>query len=189
MDFQPFISEAVQALVGLVSLAAITVFFKLKKHFIGWIDSKTTGQQRETLHRVAEEAFAIVETSMSGQQGDSKLNAAIDYASKNLADMGIQVQPTAMRAAIEKAVLAHKAQAAQIVATSGAPAEQPQTSPLPDHVQNLLAAAAAFTMAENQGVEAPQPTASTAPVESPTQTPVEPPAPTPAPAPTPTTWA
>ncbi|WP_088832652.1 phage holin [Paenibacillus tyrfis] len=156
MDFQPFISEAVQVIVGLVSLAAVTVFFKLKKHFIDWVDSKTTGQHRETLHRVAEEAFAIVETSMSGQKGDAKLNAAIDYVSKNLVEAGIQVQPTAIRAAIEKAVLMHKAATGQGPKTE-APAEQPQTAPMPDHVQQLLEAINAFATASKQGEAAPQP--------------------------------
>ncbi|WP_025850203.1 phage holin, LLH family, partial [Paenibacillus ehimensis] len=91
MDFQPFISDIAQAFVGLLSAVAITAFFWLKKHFINWIDSKTTGQQRETLHKVAEEAFAFVETTMTGQKGAEKLNVAIQYASTHLGEMGIKM--------------------------------------------------------------------------------------------------
>ncbi|WP_010498558.1 phage holin [Paenibacillus elgii] len=149
MDFQPFISDAVQVIVGLVSLAAVTVFFKLKKHFINWIESKTTGQHRETLHKVAEEAFAFVETSMTGQKGAEKLNGAIDYVNKHLGDTGIQMDPAAIRAAIEKAVLLHKAATGQATKTE-TPTEQSQPTPLPDHVQQLLAAISAFASAENQ---------------------------------------
>ncbi|WP_025852982.1 phage holin, partial [Paenibacillus ehimensis] len=153
MDFQPFISDAVEVIVGLVSLAAVTVFYKLKKHFIDWIDSKTTGQQRETLHKVAEEAFAFVETTMTGQKGAEKLNVAIQYASTHLGEMGIKMDPAAIRAAIEKAVLLHKTATGQGAKTE-APTDQQQFAPLPDHVQQLLAAVSAFAMAEGQAAAA-----------------------------------
>ncbi|MEC0211835.1 phage holin [Paenibacillus ehimensis] len=162
MDFQPYISDIAQAFVGLLSAVAITAFFWLKKHFINWIDSKTTGQQRETLHKVAEEAFAFVETTMTGQKGAEKLNVAIQYASTHLGEMGIQMDPAAIRAAIEKAVLMHKAATGQ-AAKAEAPAEQQQTTVLPDHVQQLIAAASAFAMAEGQ--PAPQQTVQPAPAQ------------------------
>lgn len=157
MDFQPYISDIAQAFVGLLSAVAITAFFWLKKHFINWIDSKTTGQQRETLHKVAEEAFAFVETTMTGQKGAEKLNVAIQYASTHLGEMGIKMDPAAIRAAIEKAVLLHKAATGQ-PSKAEDPADQPQTTVLPDHVQQLLAAVSAFAMAEGQAAAAPQQT-------------------------------
>ncbi|SCW87081.1 Bacteriophage holin of superfamily 6 (Holin_LLH), partial [Paenibacillus tianmuensis] len=143
MDFQPFISDIALAVIGIASAAAITMFFKLKKNVIGWIDSKTTGQHREILHKVAEEAFAFAETSATGQKGAEKLNAAIEYANTHLGESGIQMNPAAVRGAIEKAYLAHKATTGQKAATE-APAEQPQ----PEHVQQLLAAVNAFSMVE-----------------------------------------
>ncbi|MBU7320260.1 phage holin [Paenibacillus oleatilyticus] len=167
MDFQPFISEIVQFVIGLVALVAITLFFRLKKYVITWIETKTTGQQREMLHRVAEEAFAIVETSMSGQKGTEKLNIAIDYVSKHLGEAGIQMAPAAIRAAIEKAVLTHKAQAAaKIGETPDAPVEQSQQAPMPDHLQLLIDAVTAFAMAERK-VVALQQTVQSAPVDAP----------------------
>ncbi|MFB6364455.1 phage holin [Paenibacillus elgii] len=156
MDFQPFISDIALSVIGLVSAAAITMFFKLKKNVIGWIDSKTTGQHREILHKVAEEAFAFVETSASGQKGAEKLNLAIEYANKHLGESGIQMDPAAIRAAIEKAVLIHNASTGQGAKTE-APAEQLQ--PVPEHVQKLLAAVSDFSMAEKQNESVPwQPT-------------------------------
>ncbi|MFB6367756.1 phage holin [Paenibacillus elgii] len=167
MDFQPFISDIAQSLVGLLSLVAITAFFWLKKHFIGWIDSKTTGQRREVLHKVAEEAFAFVEASASGQKGAEKLNLAIDYVNKHLSEAGIiQMDPAVIRAAVEKAVLMHNASMGQGPKTE-APAEQSQPVPVPEHVQKLLAAVSDLSMAEKQVENVPwQPTSPPA-VDSP----------------------
>ncbi|WP_163854663.1 phage holin, LLH family [Paenibacillus elgii] len=183
MDFQPIISEFVQAVVGIVSVAGVTLFFQLKKYVLSLIKDKL-------LRRAAEEGFAIAETSMAGQKGTEKLNGAIEYANKRLANTGIKMDPVVIRGAIEKAVLKHKAQAAaQTGATPDTPADQSQQASMPDHVQQLLAAISAYAMAENQVTSAPQQAASTPP--APAQASTESPAPMPSPTPTttPTTWA
>lgn len=102
---QPYVATIVLAIVGLlvtVILGAVNVVkAKAGAHF----DAKLTATQRETLHKIAGEAYAYAETAFKDTGGSAKLAEALQYASSQLINRGINVSELEVRAAIEKALL------------------------------------------------------------------------------------
>lgn len=100
---------SVVVLAVITSLAGILIAFvyTARDKALKWLESKTTESQRNTLWKIAQEAFAHAEVAGLPEKGKEKLNYALDYAAKRLQDAGIDVTTAEMKAAIEKACLEH----------------------------------------------------------------------------------
>jgi LL-H family phage holin len=106
---QPYITTVLQALISLLVLFIMGVIAMLRTKVEIWLAARTTAAQRETLHRLAAEAMALAESTYGSLDGPAKLNNALTYVTKRAADLGIDISPQTVRAAIEKAVLDYNA--------------------------------------------------------------------------------
>ncbi|MBP1992103.1 phage holin, LLH family [Paenibacillus eucommiae] len=70
---------------------------------------KTIQEQRELLHKIASEGFALAEQTFKQLGGEQKLSSAQDYVIRRLDAAGVQFSAMEIRAAIEKAVLDYNA--------------------------------------------------------------------------------
>ncbi|KAE8559752.1 phage holin, LLH family [Paenibacillus polymyxa] len=102
---QPAISTIVTAIVGVLVTFALAGINTLKNKANNWLDARTTAAQREVIHKVAGEAFALAQTTFKDVGGVRKMQEALQYASLRLTEQGIVVSPTELQAAIEKAYL------------------------------------------------------------------------------------
>lgn len=88
---------------------AIIVFLgyltTLRKKIGIWLETRTTTQQRDLLHRLAGEAVALAESIYFSGNGPSKLRAAMSYVNERLEDRGIDINAESIRGAIEKSVM------------------------------------------------------------------------------------
>jgi arginine repressor len=94
-----------EQLLGIISLLIIAAMVELRKRILKWIETRTTKEQRELLHKLAEEAFSYTETVFRDLKGKDKLDAAINYVSRAVKKKGIPLESYEIQAAIEKAVL------------------------------------------------------------------------------------
>ncbi|MBP1990192.1 phage holin, LLH family [Paenibacillus eucommiae] len=106
---QPYITGIVQAVIGLLATFLIAGLFAVKKNLEAWVESRTSKEQRELLHKIASEGFALAEQTFKQLGGEQKLSSAQDYVIRRLNAAGIQFTAMEIRAAIEKAVLDYKA--------------------------------------------------------------------------------
>jgi hypothetical protein len=145
---QPYILALLQAVLVALGGVVITAIVKEKSKFINWLQAHSTAKQRDTLHRLGEEAFAYAKTVYVNSDGPSKLAAAMAYFSSRLKEQGINVTPDEMRAVIEKAYLGYQAIITQPVAPDQQVqiVEKPVPAQIPDEVQKLIAAASAFAV-------------------------------------------
>lgn len=102
--FQPIIQQVVLALIGLLTMFALAILTELRIRIKRWIDTRQSAAEREILHRLAEEGFAIVEQTMKSSTAQDKLFAAMTYITKQAEAKGIKVDPETVRATIEKTV-------------------------------------------------------------------------------------
>jgi len=103
-QIQPYINAAVSAIGGLVLAAIAILAATLRAKIQAWVDARTTESQREILHKLAKEAAALAESTFTSEEGPTKLDAAISYVNKRVANYGIKVSAESIVAAIEKAV-------------------------------------------------------------------------------------
>lgn len=101
---QPYITAIMSGAGALVLAAIAAVVTKLRGKIGAWIDAKTTESQRGILHSLAVEAAALAESAYIEGGGPAKLNAAVDYVNKHVAQFGISFSAESIVAAIEKAV-------------------------------------------------------------------------------------
>ncbi|MBY9081188.1 hypothetical protein KIH86_23860 [Paenibacillus sp. HN-1] len=106
-EAQPYITAIVLALIGLLTTVILRSISILQKRVTIWIDSRQSVSERELLHKIAAEAFAIAEKEVSG--ATLKYNAAFAYTSDRLGKAGIKVSSDEIKASIEKAVLDYNA--------------------------------------------------------------------------------
>jgi LL-H family phage holin len=104
---QPYISTIVEALLGLLVAFVLGVVAMLRVRVTTWLEARTTEAQRETLHKLATEAMALVESTYKGMNGPDKLNQAINYVAARVAWSGVDA--ASIKAAVEKAVLDYNA--------------------------------------------------------------------------------
>lgn len=102
---QPYIDAIVGALIGLLVSFVLGVVAMLRVKVTAWLESKTTLQQREILHRLAQEGMSLVEQMYKDANGTDKFNEAFAYAQSRLDRYGIKIPKGDIIAAIEKAVL------------------------------------------------------------------------------------
>lgn len=110
---QPYLNAIVTAIVGVLATMIIAGLKTLQNKANEWLDARTTAAQRETIHKVAGEAFALAQTAFKDLGGDAKLQEALSYALKQLGSRGISVSAQEVQAAIEKAYLDYKAKTVQ----------------------------------------------------------------------------
>jgi len=118
-ELNPYIVAVVQALVGLLAASLLAGIAVLRGKVDKWLEARTTAAQRETLHKLAAEAMALAESAYGHLQGDAKLNQACRYVSARLGDIGIDVKPESIRAAIEAAVLEYNAKVKPTASAAG----------------------------------------------------------------------
>ncbi|OMF35253.1 hypothetical protein BK133_11125 [Paenibacillus sp. FSL H8-0548] len=106
---QPYVDTVVQALIGLLVTFIIGVIAMLQGKVKTWLETRTTAQQREVLHRIAGEAVALFEATIGSGSGRAKLKAAEGYVINHLAKIGSSLTATEIKAAIEKAVADYNA--------------------------------------------------------------------------------
>ncbi|GIP38622.1 hypothetical protein J31TS4_19020 [Paenibacillus sp. J31TS4] len=106
---QPYVSTIVDALLGLLVAVLVAAVLTVKQKVEAWLEQRTTAQQRETLHRLAKEAFAFAESIYKDVNGDRKLKAAEGYLLSRLELIGIKLTDAEIRAAVEKAVIEYNA--------------------------------------------------------------------------------
>jgi hypothetical protein len=104
-ELQPVVLTVVTALIGLLTTYALIGIRKLQQKGEAWLEARTTSTQRDTLHKIAQEAFAHAETAWKDWDGQDKLQAAFDYASRQLKGAGVNVTSDEMKAAIHAAWL------------------------------------------------------------------------------------
>lgn len=101
---QPYVTSIVEALAGLLAVLLLGVIRSLRVKAEAWLEAHTTAAQLDTVHKLAAEAAALVEVTYKEAGGPQKLAAALEYVVDKLDAAGINVDPVAIRAAIEKAV-------------------------------------------------------------------------------------
>lgn len=106
-QLQGALSVIVLALITSLAGIIITFIYTARDRFMKWLESKTTESQRNTLWKIAQEAFARAEAAGITEKGAAKLDYAYDYAAKKLLNVGIHVTVDEIKAAIEKACLEH----------------------------------------------------------------------------------
>ncbi|WP_426452035.1 phage holin, LLH family [Paenibacillus sp. S-38] len=106
---QPHITEIAQSVLTIAALLALAGLRQVKKKALELYKAQTTNEQREALKKVGTEAFAHAETLFKGMGGEAKLDAAYEYASKKLAQLGINLSGDEIKASIHKAWLDHNA--------------------------------------------------------------------------------
>ncbi|URJ46364.1 phage holin, LLH family [Paenibacillus polymyxa] len=121
---QPAINTIVTAVVGVLVTFVLAGINTLKNKANAWLDARTTAAQREVIHKVAGEAFALAQTTFKEAGGIRKMQEALQYASLRLTEQGIVVSPTELQAAIEKAYLEYKAKTKAVLATEAQPDEE-----------------------------------------------------------------
>lgn len=103
-QLQPYVLTVLQALMGLLVAMLLTGIAVMRKKAETWLESRTTAQQREILHKLAVEGAALIEATYEDAGGPAKLAGAFDYVSKRLHELGIEASSQTIQAAIEKAV-------------------------------------------------------------------------------------
>ncbi|MEE4561536.1 phage holin, LLH family [Paenibacillus polymyxa] len=175
---QPAISTIVTAIVGVLVTFALAGINTLKNKANNWLDARTTAAQREVIHKVAGEAFALAQTTFKDAGGVHKMQEALQYASLRLTEQGIIVSPTELQAAIEKAYLEYKAKTKTVLTTEAQPnieatqaAAKEAVSGLAAKLNDFLAQATAEAGPVTSAKVQPEPKPISTPTES-VQTPV-----------------
>ncbi|WP_235209123.1 phage holin, LLH family [Paenibacillus polymyxa] len=104
-----------------------------------WLEARTTAAQREVIHKVTGEAFALAQTAFKEAGGERKLQEALQYASLTLSSQGIVVSQVELRSAIEKAYLEYKAKIKAVLATEEQPNEEAAQAAAKEAVSSLAA--------------------------------------------------
>lgn len=106
---QPYVNTIATAAAGVLTAFILGGLNKLKTKVNMWLEARTTAAQREVIHKVAGEAFALAQTAFKEAGGERKFQEALQYASLTLSSQGIVVSQVELRSAIEKAYLEYKA--------------------------------------------------------------------------------
>ncbi|MFN0222101.1 phage holin, LLH family [Paenibacillus sp. KR2-11] len=106
---QPFVNDITKSVLTITALLLLAGLNQVKSKALELYKAKTTDTQREVLKKVGVEAFAHAETLFKGMGGEAKLDAAFEYASKKLGQLGINLSAEEIKASIHKAWLDHNA--------------------------------------------------------------------------------
>lgn len=109
------VTIVVKALIGIATTLILFGLSRLQLKVNAWIDKQKVVKDREMLHKIASEGFAIAEQTLSGSH--AKYNAAFSYTSEMLGKAGVRITGEEIRAAVEKAVLDYNAKTKTIQVT------------------------------------------------------------------------
>lgn len=109
------VTIVVKALIGIATTLILFGLSQLQIKVNAWIEKQKVVKDRELLHKIASEGFAIAEQTLTGS--NAKFNAAFSYTSEMLGKAGVKISPDEMRAAVEKAVLDYNAKTKTIQLT------------------------------------------------------------------------
>ncbi|WP_051236805.1 phage holin [Paenibacillus pinihumi] len=112
---QPYVQSVLLGVLSLLTAIVTGALFEARKRVLLWLDTRTSNEQRELLHKLAGEAFSFAETVYKEAGGPAKLEQAYQYLSKRLQERGIELEHEDIRSAIEKAVLEYKTLKAPIM--------------------------------------------------------------------------
>lgn len=102
---EPFISDIVVALFGLITAIVLAMFAELRKRVLLWIDSRNELRNQEILRNITEDAFSYIEQTMKNESSQRKFNEAVIYVSDKIESKGLKVNHKEISAAIEREVL------------------------------------------------------------------------------------
>ncbi|QYK62570.1 phage holin, LLH family [Paenibacillus sp. S25] len=136
---QPYVNTIVTAAAGVLTAFVLGGLNKLKTKVNVWLEARTTAAQREVIHKVAGEAFALAQTAFKEAGGERKLQEALQYASLTLSSQGIVVSQVELKSAIEKAYLEYKAKTKAVLATEAQPNEEAAQVAAKEAVSGLAA--------------------------------------------------
>lgn len=104
-----FLNPVLQALLSFSAALVVAALVELRKHVLAWFAARTTAAQRETLHRLASEGFALAEQLYRDAGGPEKLRQALAYVERAASERNIKVEAATIRATVEHAVLQYNA--------------------------------------------------------------------------------
>ncbi|MGR6763223.1 phage holin, LLH family [Paenibacillus sp. T2-29] len=136
---QPYVNTIVTAAAGVLTAFVLGGLNKLKTKVNVWLEARTTAAQREVIHKIAGEAFALAQTVFKEAGGERKLQEALQYASLTLSSQGIVVSQVELKSAIEKAYLEYKAKTKAVLATELQPNEEATQAAAKEAVSSLAA--------------------------------------------------
>lgn len=120
-NYQPYIDQVVQALVGLLVVFVGGVLASLRVKAMALLTARTSAAERETLAKLAQEGMALVEAKYKALDGPAKLDEAINYVTARIP--WAHIDAATIRAAVEKAVLDYNAKVKGQSATTGGTAD------------------------------------------------------------------
>ncbi|MEE4578836.1 phage holin, LLH family [Paenibacillus polymyxa] len=138
-NVQPYVNTIVTAAAGVLTAFVLGGLNKLKTKVNVWLEARTTSAQREVIHKVAGEAFALAQTAFKEAGGERKLQEALQYASLTLSSQGIVVSQVELKSAIEKAYLEYKTKTKAVFATEAQPNEEATQAAAKEAVSRLSA--------------------------------------------------
>ncbi|MNW41035.1 hypothetical protein D3C74_181610 [compost metagenome] len=136
---QPYVTTIATAAIGVLTTFVLAVLNTVKVKVNTWLEARTTVAQREVIHKIAGEGFAIAQTAFKQAGGERKLQEALQYASLTLSSLGIVVSQAELRSAIEKAYLEYKAKTKTVLATEAQPSEEATQTAAKEAVSGLAA--------------------------------------------------
>ncbi|KYG95672.1 phage holin, LLH family [Paenibacillus polymyxa] len=136
---QPYVNTIATAAAGVLTAFILGGLNKLKTKVNVWLDARTTDAQREVIHKVSGEAFALAQTAFKEAGGERKLQEALQYASRTLTSQGIAVSQVELKSAIEKAYLEYKAKTKTVLTTEAQPSEEATQAAAKEAVSGLAA--------------------------------------------------
>jgi LL-H family phage holin len=100
---QPYLYAIATALISLLAAVVLAFIARLRTQVEAWLVARTSAAQRELLHKLAAEAYAYAERQYGGQEGQVKLDAAVQYVLQRLHMDEIGMTSKDVTAAIQKA--------------------------------------------------------------------------------------
>jgi hypothetical protein len=97
----------VKSIIGFATMLILFGLNQLKVKILLSIEKQKIVKDRELLHKIASEGFAMAEQALNGSS--AKYNAAFSYTSEMLGKAGVKITGEEIRAAVEKAVLDYNA--------------------------------------------------------------------------------
>jgi hypothetical protein len=100
---QPYILTILQAVLAMLAAIVLALLYKLRSKIEQWLDTRTSANERELLHRLAAEAYAFVEQEWKELDGESKLEAAAEYVLERWKLRAVGLDYNSVKAAVRKA--------------------------------------------------------------------------------------
>lgn len=114
-EISPMLSDIVIEIIKVLVVVILAGLGFLQLKIRSAIDTVKNKNQRDMLHKIADEAFSYVEATFKSETSRNKMTQAFMYASSKLGEIGIKVSDKEITAAIEKACLEYNAKQRVVV--------------------------------------------------------------------------